>query len=68
MLFLKQKRKRALEWKAARQALRKYGPIAHINLKAQPRPPGYAFFEFDHAPDAEDAIEIVMAMILMGME
>ncbi|GKB81977.1 retrovirus-related pol polyprotein from transposon TNT 1-94 [Tanacetum coccineum] len=35
-----------------------YGPIAHIDLKAPPRPPGYAFFEFDQAPDAEDLVEL----------
>ncbi|XP_059625678.1 serine/arginine-rich splicing factor SR34B-like isoform X2 [Cornus florida] len=34
----------------------KYGPIAHIDLKIPPRPPGYAFVEFEEAPDAEDAI------------
>ncbi|KAG5223501.1 serine/arginine-rich splicing factor SR [Salix suchowensis] len=32
----------------------KYGPIADIDLKIPPRPPGYAFFE--EARDAEDAI------------
>ncbi|KAK3407416.1 hypothetical protein EUGRSUZ_K03474 [Eucalyptus grandis] len=35
---------------------RKYGPIAHIDLKIPPRPPGYAFVEFEDARDAEDAI------------
>nr|GFA38015.1 nucleotide-binding, alpha-beta plait [Tanacetum cinerariifolium] len=34
----------------------KYGPIARIDLKVPPRPPGYAFVEFDEARDAEDAI------------
>uniref|UniRef100_M1AT83 Pre-mRNA-splicing factor SF2 n=1 Tax=Solanum tuberosum TaxID=4113 RepID=M1AT83_SOLTU len=34
----------------------KYGPIAHIELKIPPRPPGYAFVEFEEARDAEDAI------------
>ncbi|GAA0152145.1 RNA splicing factor [Lithospermum erythrorhizon] len=34
----------------------KYGPIAHIDLKVPPRPPGYAFVEFEEARDAEDAI------------
>ncbi|XP_022757986.1 serine/arginine-rich-splicing factor SR34-like isoform X2 [Durio zibethinus] len=34
----------------------KYGPIAHIDLKNPPRPPGYAFVEFEEARDAEDAI------------
>ncbi|KAL4572118.1 hypothetical protein LXL04_018887 [Taraxacum kok-saghyz] len=34
----------------------KYGPIAHIDLKIPPRPPGYAFVEFEEARDAEDAI------------
>ncbi|XVF72625.1 hypothetical protein PTKIN_Ptkin12aG0135400 [Pterospermum kingtungense] len=34
----------------------KYGPIAHIDLKIPPRPPGYAFLEFEEARDAEDAI------------
>ncbi|KAI7995642.1 Serine/arginine-rich-splicing factor SR34 [Camellia lanceoleosa] len=33
-----------------------YGPIAHIDLKIPPRPPGYAFVEFEEARDAEDAI------------
>ncbi|PKI33028.1 hypothetical protein CRG98_046585 [Punica granatum] len=35
---------------------RKYGPIVHIDLKIPPRPPGYAFVEFEDARDAEDAI------------
>ncbi|KAJ9547680.1 hypothetical protein OSB04_020223, partial [Centaurea solstitialis] len=34
----------------------KYGQIAHIDLKIPPRPPGYAFVEFEEARDAEDAI------------
>ncbi|KAJ9171822.1 hypothetical protein P3X46_015134 [Hevea brasiliensis] len=34
----------------------KYGSIAHIDLKIPPRPPGYAFVEFEEARDAEDAI------------
>ncbi|CAH9081308.1 unnamed protein product [Cuscuta europaea] len=34
----------------------KYGPIAHIDMKIPPRPPGYAFVEFKDAQDAEDAI------------
>ncbi|XVE73324.1 hypothetical protein DITRI_Ditri11bG0108500 [Diplodiscus trichospermus] len=34
----------------------KYGPIVHIELKIPPRPPGYAFLEFEEARDAEDAI------------
>uniref|UniRef100_A0A0M8KT32 Serine/arginine-rich-splicing factor SR34 n=1 Tax=Nicotiana attenuata TaxID=49451 RepID=A0A0M8KT32_NICAT len=34
----------------------KYGPIAHIELKIPPRPPGYAFVEFEEVRDAEDAI------------
>ncbi|KAI5425006.1 Serine/arginine-rich-splicing factor sr34, variant 2 [Lathyrus oleraceus] len=34
----------------------KYGHITHIDLKVPPRPPGYAFVEFDDAQDAEDAI------------
>ncbi|CAI9297168.1 unnamed protein product [Lactuca saligna] len=34
----------------------KYGRIAHIDLKIPPRPPGYAFVEFEEARDAEDAI------------
>ncbi|KAG8663527.1 hypothetical protein MANES_01G218300v8 [Manihot esculenta] len=34
----------------------KYGPVAHIDLKIPPRPPGYAFVEFEDARDAEDAI------------
>ncbi|KAJ0746811.1 putative RNA recognition motif domain, nucleotide-binding alpha-beta plait domain superfamily [Helianthus annuus] len=33
-----------------------YGPIARIDLKVPPRPPGYAFVEFEEARDAEDAI------------
>ncbi|KAJ6334489.1 hypothetical protein OIU78_011383, partial [Salix suchowensis] len=32
------------------------GPVAHIDLKIPPRPPGYAFVEFEEARDAEDAI------------
>ncbi|KAH9621317.1 hypothetical protein KSS87_006008 [Heliosperma pusillum] len=35
----------------------KYGPIAHIELKIPPRPPGYAFVEFEEARDALDAID-----------
>ncbi|KAE9444712.1 hypothetical protein C3L33_23390, partial [Rhododendron williamsianum] len=35
---------------------RQYGPIAHIDLKIPPRPPGYAFVEFEESRDAEDAI------------
>ncbi|PQQ03095.1 hypothetical protein Pyn_33950 [Prunus yedoensis var. nudiflora] len=34
----------------------KYGRIAHIDLKVPPRPPGYAFVEFEDARDAEDAL------------
>ncbi|TXG49892.1 hypothetical protein EZV62_025767 [Acer yangbiense] len=34
----------------------KYGPIADIDLKIPPRPPCYAFIEFEEAWDAEDAI------------
>ncbi|XP_039035771.1 serine/arginine-rich-splicing factor SR34-like isoform X4 [Hibiscus syriacus] len=34
----------------------KYGSIVHIDLKIPPRPPGYAFVEFEEARDAEDAI------------
>ncbi|XP_038708912.1 serine/arginine-rich-splicing factor SR34-like [Tripterygium wilfordii] len=34
----------------------KYGPISHVDLKIPPRPPGYAFVEFEEARDAEDAI------------
>ncbi|CAH2071962.1 unnamed protein product [Thlaspi arvense] len=34
----------------------KYGPVAQIDLKIPPRPPGYAFVEFEDPRDAEDAI------------
>ncbi|CAL9037915.1 unnamed protein product [Musa banksii] len=34
----------------------KYGPIIDIDLKIPPRPPGYAFIEFEDPRDAEDAI------------
>ncbi|XP_020276279.1 serine/arginine-rich splicing factor SR30-like [Asparagus officinalis] len=34
----------------------KYGPIIDIDLKIPPRPPGYAFVEFEDPRDAEDAI------------
>ncbi|XP_038974753.1 serine/arginine-rich splicing factor SR30-like isoform X1 [Phoenix dactylifera] len=34
----------------------KYGPIVDIDLKNPPRPPGYAFIEFEDARDAEHAI------------
>ncbi|XP_057961706.1 serine/arginine-rich splicing factor SR30-like isoform X2 [Malania oleifera] len=34
----------------------KYGPIVDIDLKIPPRPPGYAFVEFEDVRDAEDAI------------
>ncbi|XP_024032483.1 serine/arginine-rich splicing factor SR30-like, partial [Morus notabilis] len=33
-----------------------YGPIVDIDLKVPPRPPGYAFVEFEDPRDAEDAI------------
>ncbi|KAL8155528.1 serine/arginine-rich splicing factor SR30-like isoform X2 [Apium graveolens] len=35
----------------------KYGHIMEIDLKIPPRPPGYAFVEFEDVRDAEDAIE-----------
>ncbi|XP_057549166.1 serine/arginine-rich splicing factor SR30-like isoform X1 [Amaranthus tricolor] len=35
----------------------KYGRIAHIELKIPPRPPGYAFVEFEEVRDAQDAID-----------
>ncbi|KAG8648284.1 hypothetical protein MANES_09G171000v8 [Manihot esculenta] len=34
----------------------KYGPIVDVDLKIPPRPPGYAFVEYEDARDAEDAI------------
>ncbi|XP_074562018.1 serine/arginine-rich splicing factor SR30-like isoform X2 [Curcuma longa] len=34
----------------------KYGPIIDVDLKIPPRPPGYAFVEFEDPRDAEDAI------------
>ncbi|PWA92835.1 nucleotide-binding alpha-beta plait domain-containing protein [Artemisia annua] len=34
----------------------KYGPIVEIDLKIPPRPPGFAFVEFEDARDADDAI------------
>ncbi|KAM7276502.1 hypothetical protein ACFE04_018368 [Oxalis oulophora] len=34
----------------------KYGPVVQIDLKIPPRPPGYAFVEFEDPRDAEDAI------------
>ncbi|XP_052309241.1 serine/arginine-rich splicing factor SR30 isoform X4 [Populus trichocarpa] len=34
----------------------KYGPIVDIDLKIPPRPPGYAFVEFEDAHDAKYAI------------
>lgn len=34
----------------------KYGPIVEIDLKIPPRPPGYAFVEFEDERDAEDAV------------
>ncbi|XP_051123805.1 serine/arginine-rich splicing factor SR30 isoform X1 [Andrographis paniculata] len=34
----------------------KYGPIVEIDLKIPPRPPGYAFIEFEDPRDADDAI------------
>ncbi|CAO2832829.1 unnamed protein product [Amaranthus hypochondriacus] len=34
----------------------KYGPIIEIDLKIPPRPPGYAFVEFEDERDAEDAV------------
>ncbi|KAJ8447820.1 hypothetical protein Cgig2_015183 [Carnegiea gigantea] len=34
----------------------KYGPIVDIDLKIPPRPPGYAFVEFEDERDAEDAV------------
>ncbi|KAL5198279.1 hypothetical protein ABZP36_001791 [Zizania latifolia] len=35
----------------------KYGRIVDIDLKIPPRPPGYAFVEFEDPRDAEDAIQ-----------
>jgi RNA recognition motif-containing protein len=34
----------------------KYGPIVDIDLKVPPRPPVYAFVEFEDPRDADDAI------------
>ncbi|XP_071716454.1 serine/arginine-rich splicing factor SR30-like isoform X2 [Rutidosis leptorrhynchoides] len=34
----------------------KYGPIVEIDIKVPPRPPGFAFVEFEDVRDAEDAI------------
>ncbi|WOL11817.1 serine/arginine-rich splicing factor SR30-like [Canna indica] len=34
----------------------KYGRIVDIDLKIPPRPPGYAFVEFEDTRDAEDAV------------
>ncbi|CAN8294853.1 unnamed protein product [Cochlearia groenlandica] len=34
----------------------KYGPIVDIDLKIPPRPPGYAFVEFEDPRDADDAV------------
>ncbi|KAL4588373.1 hypothetical protein LXL04_001257 [Taraxacum kok-saghyz] len=34
----------------------KYGPIVEIELKIPPRPPSFAFVEFEDSRDAEDAI------------
>ncbi|KAF3454535.1 hypothetical protein FNV43_RR04983 [Rhamnella rubrinervis] len=34
----------------------KYGPIVDIDLKIPPRPPGYAFIEFEDPRDADEAI------------
>ncbi|KAJ6796093.1 serine/arginine-rich-splicing factor SR34-like isoform X1 [Iris pallida] len=42
--------------KEIRDIFHKYGPIVEIDLKIPPRPPGYAFVEFEEARDAEDAI------------
>eukprot|EP00897_Mesotaenium_endlicherianum_P007396 jgi/Mesen1/6685/ME000343S05850 len=36
---------------------RKFGRVLDIDLKLPPRPPGYAFVEFEDARDAEDAIK-----------
>ncbi|XP_044964368.1 serine/arginine-rich-splicing factor SR34-like [Hordeum vulgare subsp. vulgare] len=35
----------------------KYGRIVEIDLKVPPRPPGFAFVEFEDPRDAEDAIQ-----------
>ncbi|XP_078159454.1 serine/arginine-rich splicing factor SR30-like isoform X2 [Carex rostrata] len=35
----------------------KFGPIVVIDLKIPPRPPGYAFVEFEDERDAEDAVQ-----------
>ncbi|XP_056857399.1 serine/arginine-rich splicing factor SR34A-like [Raphanus sativus] len=35
----------------------KYGRIVDIELKVPPRPPCYCFVEFEHARDAEDAVD-----------
>ncbi|QDZ18814.1 RNA-binding domain-containing protein [Chloropicon primus] len=34
----------------------KCGKIVDIDLKLPPRPPGFAFIEFDHADDADEAV------------
>ena len=34
----------------------KYGRIVEVDLKLPPRPPGFAFIEFDRSRDAEDAV------------
>ncbi|AQK85207.1 ASF/SF2-like pre-mRNA splicing factor SRP31 [Zea mays] len=43
-------------WKGRQCGLRMYGRIVEIDLKIPPRPPGFAFVEFEDARDAEDAI------------
>jgi len=35
----------------------RYGKIREIDLKLPPRPPGFAFIEFDSSRDAEDAVK-----------
>lgn len=35
----------------------KYGRIADIDLKLPSRPPGFAFVEFSHSEDAQDAVK-----------
>jgi arginine/serine-rich splicing factor 1/9 len=35
----------------------KYGRIVEIDLKLPPRPPGFAFVEFEHTRDAQDAVD-----------
>ncbi|KAL1546213.1 Serine/arginine-rich splicing factor sr30 [Salvia divinorum] len=40
----------------------KYGHIVDVDLKMPPKPPGYAFVEFENSRDADDAMMVIILM------